>query len=272
MADNAFDVKIARQARSSEPDRYFAGLFVAPRRRQLYWLIAAFHGELNRILQVTREPMLAEIRLQWWRDMLAAYAQSASAGHDLADALCNRLRAGELELGALQAMIEARSLLLSGDINGGLHDIEQFAARLEGQSFSVAVCVLSDHVRPFAAHHQQALDDAGRAYGLARLAAAARRSRVHSSNWDIVVQPLAQSSELGGAVQDAAAKAYRRLQDSWQRLPVPWQICFLPLAVIPAYLSSRQSGPTPRSKVLANIFDMRRLWLIWRAARRGHLV
>jgi phytoene synthase len=59
------------EVRGVDRDRFLAALFAPePQRRGLLALLA-FDHELARTRAVTREPMLARIRLQWWRDAVA---------------------------------------------------------------------------------------------------------------------------------------------------------------------------------------------------------
>lgn len=53
---------------------------------KLSWLFGLFM-ELQRIPYKVDEPMLGEIRLQWWRDQLKRLARGESVGHPVADGL-----------------------------------------------------------------------------------------------------------------------------------------------------------------------------------------
>ncbi len=53
---------------------------------KLCWLFG-FFMELQRIPYKVDEPMLGEIRLQWWRDQLKRMARGESVGHPVADGL-----------------------------------------------------------------------------------------------------------------------------------------------------------------------------------------
>src|SRR5215471_17899065 len=62
------------EVRAADRDRFLAALFAPePQRRDLLALLA-FDHELARTRTVTREPMMARIRLQWWRDAVAEAA------------------------------------------------------------------------------------------------------------------------------------------------------------------------------------------------------
>ena len=60
--------------RAADRDRFLAALFAPePARRDLLALLA-FDHELARTRSGTREPMLARIRLEWWREAVAEAA------------------------------------------------------------------------------------------------------------------------------------------------------------------------------------------------------
>src|SRR5438045_2053941 len=54
--------------RRADPDRYFSALFASAEKRPLLFGLYAFNHELTRIGEVVHEPMMGEIRLQWWRE------------------------------------------------------------------------------------------------------------------------------------------------------------------------------------------------------------
>src|SRR5437660_10064112 len=63
--------------RTADRDRFLGALFAPePARRGLLALLA-FDHELARTRTVTREPMLARIRLEWWREAVAEAAGAA---------------------------------------------------------------------------------------------------------------------------------------------------------------------------------------------------
>ena len=56
--------------------------------RAICWLLLAFDHELARTRTVTREPMLARIRLEWWRE---AVAEAAGSGKPRAQPIVESL-------------------------------------------------------------------------------------------------------------------------------------------------------------------------------------
>lgn len=102
--------------RRVDPDRWLATRFVADAaaRGDLLTLYA-FDHELARAQAVTTTPLLAEIRLTWWREMLEeAYQGRPVRHHPLAQALAGVIARRRLPQDALDAMIDARIAALDG--------------------------------------------------------------------------------------------------------------------------------------------------------------
>ncbi len=60
----------AAMVRAGDPDRFAASLAAPPRLRPRLWTLYALNLELARAPWAASEPMLAEMRLQWWIDRL----------------------------------------------------------------------------------------------------------------------------------------------------------------------------------------------------------
>lgn len=92
----------------ADPER-FAALMAAPLTdRPALAVLYAFNSELARAPWASKEPMIAEMRLQWWRDTIEAEASGPAAAHEVASPLGRLIRTRALSLGALEAMAEAR--------------------------------------------------------------------------------------------------------------------------------------------------------------------
>ena len=90
--------------RRHDPDRYLCALFAPAARREALFTLYAFNHELARACEVTREPGLALIRLQWWREVV----EGAVRAHEVATPLGNAIAQGRLDVAELHAMIDAR--------------------------------------------------------------------------------------------------------------------------------------------------------------------
>ncbi|WP_253187700.1 squalene/phytoene synthase family protein, partial [Roseomonas sp. TAS13] len=101
--------EIGAIARRSDPDRFLCALFAAPERREALFTLIAFNNELARAREVVSQPMMALIRLQWWRDSLDEMAAGRPVRrHEVAGPLHALVTAGVLDAADLQAMVDAR--------------------------------------------------------------------------------------------------------------------------------------------------------------------
>jgi len=101
--------------RSADRDRFLAALFAPePARRGLLAMLA-FDHELARTRLVTSEPLLARIRLQWWREAAneAAGSQRPRA-QPIVESLSETTRRHGITASQLVALIDAREQEIEG--------------------------------------------------------------------------------------------------------------------------------------------------------------
>ena len=68
MAETAALSYSAQQVRLSDPDRFLTALFAPAAARENLFALYAFNLEVARIPELVHEPMMGQIRLQWWRE------------------------------------------------------------------------------------------------------------------------------------------------------------------------------------------------------------
>ncbi|MGI4941252.1 MAG: squalene/phytoene synthase family protein [Janthinobacterium lividum] len=95
---------LGRIVRRHDPDRFLTALFAPPARRETLFLLYAVNHELARAREVVSNPMLALIRLQWWREV----AEGARRRHEVAGPLGEALDDGRLRPADILQMIEGR--------------------------------------------------------------------------------------------------------------------------------------------------------------------
>jgi phytoene synthase len=225
--------------RRVDHDRWMASRFVAAadRRADLVALYALDY-ELTRAAEVASQPILAEIRLTWWREALAEiYAGKPVRRHPTVEAVALAIERQGWPEPDLQALIDARSDEL--DAGPPLHG-ERFLESLDattGALMLVAARTLDASTPP------DAVRGAGRAWGAvrqARLQAAGGRRR------------LPPGFDLPGAVR--ACLADSRVEA--QLLPIPAFPAIAHAAFACAYASGRNPGPLEK--------QARLLWAVTR--------
>lgn len=91
-----------------DPDR-FAALLAAPvAARATMAVLYAFNLEVARAPWVTKEPMIAEMRLQFWRDVIDEAPKGRTRAHEVAGPLAELIRDRALPVNLLDRIVEAR--------------------------------------------------------------------------------------------------------------------------------------------------------------------
>ena len=117
----------AREARRSDPDRYFCALFAPAGRREALFALLAFNAGIARVREEVSETMVGMIRLQWWRDAIAAIARDAPPNHEVARALALAMRDHGLGPEGLLRLIDAREHDLDDEPPATLAALESYA-------------------------------------------------------------------------------------------------------------------------------------------------
>jgi len=162
-------MSLADLVRRHDPDRYFCTLFAPAAAREALFTLYAFNHELARAREVTREPGLALIRLQWWREVV----EGAVRQHEVARPLAELIAAGVVPVAPLLSMIDMRE----AEAMEPPATVAVFLARMQqgpGALAQAAGLVLGGEVLP-------RLGALGAAYGVAgtlrNVAALARQER-----------------------------------------------------------------------------------------------
>jgi len=95
---------ITALVRRHDPDRFLCALFAPPEKRDALLTLYAFNHELARAREVTSNPVLALIRLQWWREVVDGQRKR----HELATPLSDAIATGQLVPEDLRAILDAR--------------------------------------------------------------------------------------------------------------------------------------------------------------------
>jgi phytoene synthase len=148
---------LADAVRRHDPDRYFCTLFAPARHRDALFTLAAFNHELARAQLVTREPTLALIRLQWWREVVEGQARR----HEVATPLRQLLDSGAVAPETLLSIIASRE----DAVTESTPTIATFLARLRAGPGALADAI--GQVLGASADQRPALRDGGAAYGVA---------------------------------------------------------------------------------------------------------
>jgi phytoene synthase len=267
--------------RDGDPDRFFAGLFVPADKRPHLFALYAFSLEIARVREAVSEPMLGDIRLQWWRDALQGEARGDVKANPVAAALDDTIVRFRLPRSALVGLIDARVFDLYDDPMPTMADLEGYCGETSSVLIRLASLILADGTDPGGA---DAAGHAGVAYALTGLLRGfpwhVRRGQVYIPR-DVLEQHGVTREDVvsgrgGPGLVSALVGMREAARDHWERarrlratVPPVIAPAFLPVALAPAYLRGMERrGYDPFSTVV-DLPRWRKLWILWRAARRG---
>lgn len=98
----------ARLVERGDPDRFLAVMAAPVPARSRLLPLYAFNLEVARAPWVGKEPLIAEMRLQWWRDVVENAASGAARAHEIAGPLHDLIRTAALPLPVLDRLVAAR--------------------------------------------------------------------------------------------------------------------------------------------------------------------
>jgi phytoene synthase len=269
-------------ARAHERDRYLSALLAPRAVRDDLIALAAFAGEIARIPAVVHEPLVGEIRFQWWRDALEALGRGEKSGHPIADAVGAARMRHRLPQGLLHGVIDAHTVGLYEEPLPDDPALWSFLAKTEGAMFGLGLSILGRNDASF----QRAADAAGRAYGLARVLVELPalwsqgrtllpESRLHAAGLSLAdAKAGAAAARLRPVVRDLAEEAREQLakaREGWRRLAVAGRAALLPLALVEPYLRALERPGRDLLREPVDILPLRRVWQLWWARRSGSL-
>ncbi len=273
---------VAASARAGEPDRYLAALLAPPSARDGLLALAAFSSELGRVGQlVTREPIMGEIRLQWWRDALEPAEAGMRTGNPVADALREAASRHDLPMPLLLGMIDAHASDLEPEPFPTQAALDTYLAASEGAQFALAVRALGGAATSELDAASQA---AGRAYGLVRLLLAlpqtlsqGRLPLPHGLLERAGIADLAGETDpakVAALTRGLHAEVLRNFEAARQHvanMPRPLRVAYLPLALVRPYLRALERPGRNSLREVAEIAPLRRIWAIARAHWLGRM-
>ena len=140
--DSALAARLAQAVRAADPDRYFASLFAPPQERPYLHALYAFNHEVARVAENVREPMLGQIRLEWWRETAEGAAKGAPRSHEVARGLQALFADHGLPLKDFEAIIVARAFNSSDEQFADFAGLETYLDATGGTLMRLASRIL----------------------------------------------------------------------------------------------------------------------------------
>lgn len=137
----------AAAVRRADYDRYLTALFAPPAARERLYALYAFNHEIAKVRETVSEPMLGQIRLQWWREEIARlYEPGIYAGaprkHAVVEALHAAVAAASPPRADFEALIDAREFDLAGRAPESLAALEDYGEGTSSRLLYLAAAML----------------------------------------------------------------------------------------------------------------------------------
>jgi phytoene synthase len=162
---SALPSPLAKSLRDGDYDRFLTVLFAPPDKREAIFALLAFNLETARVRDAVREPMLGQIRLQWWREALAEVVAGQPRRHDVLEGLTG---AG-VPVALLEEILDAREAELAPEPPGTLAEFKAYASGTSGAVSEAMAALLGGDART-----RTAARGIGTAFGMVGLLRATR--------------------------------------------------------------------------------------------------
>ncbi|TGP50568.1 phytoene/squalene synthase family protein [bacterium M00.F.Ca.ET.230.01.1.1] len=266
--------------RAADHDRYLSALYAPADKRGALLALYAFNAEIAGVRDRIHEPLPGEVRLQWWRDVIAADG-AAGTGHPTADALRATIACHHLPKTAFENMLEARIFDLYDDPMPSRTDLEGYCGETAAALIQLAALVLDPVAAPSFAELAGRAGCAQAITGLLLLLPLHRRRGQCFVPAEILAAAGTTPEEFikgeGGAAAERAVAAMMALaqehlnafEKGAAALPVSLRPAFLPLALTRANLDKMEAAGRSPLNATATLSILRRHWLLLRHAMRG---
>lgn len=274
--DGAAAQVVRQAARDGEIDRYIAALIAPTALRDDLVALAAFAAQIGHIPDAVREPMMGEMRLQWWRDALLLGVHGEASGHPVADAVSAVRERRRLDADMLEQVVDAVAEAFAGTPAGETAwDGTQIMARFEGPLFAIAAHI---HAGEPVKGCDLLFERAGVAYGLAR--SLCRLPFAIASGWpplppgimtgetDVAGPAASVDVAAVGRLQTIARDALLEVRQRQGAAPSAAIAALTPLVMVEPYLDAQSHSMETLLVSPVEVLPLRRMWRIWRAYRR----
>jgi len=156
----------ASQTSQHDKERYLSALFAGEAQRASLFALYAFNLEIAKTRESVSEPMLGEIRLQWWREAIDEIYEGRPRRHEVVEALATAIGAHDLPKQLFHQIIDARTFDIYDEPMATFGDLIDYAASTSQSLMKLAALCLTEG-RPLSDEEKVVLRHLGIAYGLA---------------------------------------------------------------------------------------------------------
>ncbi len=219
-----------------DPDRMRAAGFANERLRRKLELLYAFHYELAKVPEIVSEPMIGQIRYQWWRDAIAEIYEGRKVRvHEISTPLSTLFLDAKMPRFWVDRLIDARERDLDPTPFPDLNAAKEYCAQTSGLLMQMAVHIckadIPSNTRDFDALNMDNVLQAGKAWGLTGLA----------RSWRFYHQSMLSALEFN-ALCTVTREAYEQARLAFGTLPAQIIPALSYVALTPQYLKRMSSS------------------------------
>jgi len=130
------------QVRRHDNDRYLTALLAPSGRREALFSLYAFNIEVAKTREAVSEPMVGQIRLQWWRDAIDTIYAGKPPDHVVIDRLAEAIEDHGLSRAYFDTLINAREFDLDETPPATLDDLIRYVKGTSSTLVRLAVEIL----------------------------------------------------------------------------------------------------------------------------------
>jgi phytoene synthase len=229
--------------RDADYDRYLSALFAPADRRRHLFALYAFNYEVAKTAESVTQPIMGQMRLQWWCDALDEIEAARVRRHEVVEPLAETLRTHALPRATLNALIDAHDSDLIEAPFETWAQFDAYADATAGNVIRLAARILGSEDIDATARH------AGIAYALTGLLRAlpfhAAKRRLMLPQEVLRAAAISQEQIFSGTMDEkitalvaaAAAHARKNFEAARQtRIPRNALPAVLPMSLVPLYL------------------------------------
>jgi NADH dehydrogenase [ubiquinone] 1 alpha subcomplex assembly factor 6 len=153
------------EVRQLDHDRYLTALLLPAAPRADALALYAFNLEVARTREIVSEPILGQIRLQWWRETVSGIYDGTPREHPVVAALSDAVQRNSLDRAMLEALIDAREADLDDAPPADLATLEAYASDTSGLLSQLVMSLLDGQ-----GEARAAANEVGTAWALVGLA------------------------------------------------------------------------------------------------------
>ena len=129
--------------RRHDHDRFLASLLLPADRRPAVWALLAFNLEIARVREAVSQPIIGQIRLQWWRDAIdEIYTGKPPRRHEVVEPLAAAIMVHRLTRTHFDTLIDGREFDLGDEPPASLAALEAYLGKTSSRLIDLQLEIL----------------------------------------------------------------------------------------------------------------------------------